>query len=138
MPEDANGFEDFRHQDEVKNQLLQPKEKFDNEVREHLMFLESYVNYYTEANSKRDNSVKISEMMNDRYHALLQLLRNAFSIDSFYSLVKEDRQDTLQSLVTQFGRKGLPRPLYDHYYQSIHFKTKKIWEIKSPGQNIKN
>jgi len=138
MPEDATGFEDFRYQDEVRSRLLQPKEKFDNEVREHLMFLESYLNYYTEANPKRDNSVKIGEMMNDRYHALLQLLRNAFSNDSFYSLVKEDRQYTVQSLVTHFGRKGLPRPPYDQYYQNIHFKTKKIWKIKSPGHHTKS
>lgn len=138
MPEDANGFEDFRHQDEVRNRLLQPKEKFENEVREHLMFLESYVNYYTEANLNRDNSAKISEIMNDRYHALLKLLRNAFSNDSFLSLVKEDRHGTLQSLATYFGRKGLPRPLYDQYYQSIHFKTRKIWKIRSPGHFTKS
>jgi hypothetical protein len=138
MPIDADRFEDFRHQDEVRGRLLQSKEKFDNEVREHLMFLESYVNYYSEASSKRHNSLKIREMMNDRYHALIQMLRNAFSNDSFFSLVKEDRQDTLQSLVKYFGRKGLPRPLDDQYYQSLHPKTKKDWGIRRTEDHTKS
>jgi hypothetical protein len=131
MSIDADGFEGFRRQDEVGGRLIESKEKFENEIREHLMFLESYVNYYSESNLKRHNSMNVNEMMNDRYHELIQMLRNAFSNDSFYSLVKEDRQDTLQSLVTHFGRKGLPRPLQDKYYHSLHIKTKKVWRIRS-------
>jgi hypothetical protein len=138
MSADANGFEDFRRQDEVRGRLIQSKENFDNEVREHLMFIESYVNYYAESNLKRHNSLNTNEMMNDRYHELIQMLRNAFSNDSFYSLVKEDRQDTLQSLVTHFGRKGLPRPLHDQYYQSLHIKTRKVWRIRSAGDHTKS
>lgn len=79
---DADGFEDFRRQEEVRGRLIESKEKFENEIREHLMFLESYVNYYSESNLKR-NSMNINEMMNDRYHELIQMLRNAFSNDSF-------------------------------------------------------